>query len=82
MKALVGGRGLPNLSEMKDVSELLTRSGYGSVGSCNLHDKNVHTQYRLGNHDTRAKALVSTYYFLWALHSVTFMVGLDARAFQ
>lgn len=31
VKALVGGRGVPNLSEMKDVSELLTRSGYGSV---------------------------------------------------
>ena len=31
VKALVAGRGLPNLGEMADVSELLTRSGYGSV---------------------------------------------------
>ena len=33
VKALVGGRAMPNLSELQDVSELLTRSGYGSVRS-------------------------------------------------
>ena len=31
VKALVGGRALPNMSELQDVTELLTRSGYGSV---------------------------------------------------
>ena len=33
VKALVAGKGLPNMSGLQDVSELLTRSGYGSVRS-------------------------------------------------
>ncbi len=31
VKALVGRRALPDMGELKDVSEFLTRSGYGSV---------------------------------------------------
>lgn len=31
VKALVGRRALPDMSAMQDVSEFLTRSGYGSV---------------------------------------------------
>ena len=31
MKALVGGRALPAMGDLGDVSEFLTKSGYGSV---------------------------------------------------
>jgi len=38
VKALVGRRALPDMSAMQDVSEFLTRSGYGSVRHWSCED--------------------------------------------